>query len=364
MPLVITEEQQMIKDSAKDLLKSKSPIAELRRLRDTKDELGYNPQLWSMMTELGLTSLIIPEQFGGTAFGYVGLGQVIEETGRTLTCSPLISTSLLAASAILNGGNETQQQTYLPSIADGSQLIALAVDEKSSHQPDYISTSLSDSQLSGKKKFVLDGHIADKFIMSAKENGESKMVVVDSKAKGITIKRVQMMDNRNAAEVTFENVNIECSLDSYDGDLLEKVLDIGRIGIAAEMLGSMQEAFERTVAYLKERKQFGVAIGSFQALQHRAAIMFGEIELCKSVVIKALQAIDNGEDLKKLASLSKAKCGEVFKLVSNEGIQMFGGIGMTDDEEIGFFLKRARVAQHTFGDTNFHLNRLASIGGY
>jgi len=190
------------------------------------------------------------------------------------------------------------------------------------------------------------------------------MVVVDRKAAGIIVKRVHMMDNRNAAEVSFESVNIEHRLDAYVGNLLEWVLDVGRIGIAAEMLGSMQEAFERTIAYLKERRQFGVPIGSFQALQHRAAIMFGEIELCKSVVIKSLKAIDHGGDLKKLASLSKAKCGETFKLVSNEGIQMFGGIGMTDDEEIGFFLKRARVAQQTFGDTNFHLNRLATLGGY
>jgi len=200
--------------------------------------------------------------------------------------------------------------------------------------------------------------------LSVIDNGEPKLVIVDSKEEGVSIKRVHMMDSRNAAIVSFDSVAIENSLDSFKGDLVEWVLDIGRIGLAAEMLGSMQEAFERTIAYLKVRRQFGVPIGSFQALQHRAAIMFGEIELCKSVVIKALKAIDEGHDIDKLASLSKAKCGEVFKLVSNEGIQMFGGIGMTDDEEIGFFLKRARVAQQTFGDTNFHLNRLAALNGY
>jgi len=178
-----------------------------------------------------------------------------------------------------------------------------------------------------------------------------------------------MMDSRNAASIEFSHVKLghEALLgaENQAGSIIEKVLDIARIGASAEMLGSMSEAFERTLTYLKERQQFGKSIGSFQALQHRAAIMFSEIELCKSLVLKSLQAIDkDSPKLPLLASMTKAKVGETFQLVSNEGVQLFGGIGMTDDEAIGFFLKRARITQHAFGDKNYHLDRFAKLNGF
>ena len=234
-----------------------------------------------------------------------------------------------------------------------------------------------DSSLSGKKTFVLDGHIADKLIVVARTSGEQRaragltLFMVDRDAPGVSVTRTIMADSRNAANVSLDNVAVSADavIGAVDGgaDILDPALDIARIGLAAEMLGGTLECFERTVAYLKERKQFGVAIGSFQALKHRAANMFCEIELSKSCVLEALTALDEGRDateVAKLASLAKAKVGETYGLVSREGIQMHGGIGMTDEFEIGFFIKRAAVAEQTFGDVNYHRNRYGELEGY
>jgi len=298
---------------------------------------------------------------------------VFEQTGRNLTASPLLSTVLLSVTAINLGGNNLQKESLLPAIAEGQLKMTLAVDEGRHHNPHLISTTATSSNegflLNGKKTMVIDGHVADKFIVAATSDAGTALFIVDAQAEGISAERIISMDSRNYANVLFENVQLsrDAQLSEYESGaaLLEKTLDIGRVGLAAEMLGGVQEAFERTVNYLKEREQFGVPIGTFQALQHRAADMFCEIEMCKSVVIKALQSIDaDSDDLARLASLAKAKVGQVFQLVSNEAIQMHGGIGMTDDEEIGFFLKRARVAQRLLGDANFHLDRLARMSAY
>jgi len=380
MALIITEEQQMLKTSVKELLKNKGSIANLRKLRDDNDPIGFDKDLWDEMVEMGLASLTIPEAYGGLDFGYAGLGQVLEETGRALTASPLVSTVLLSSTAINLGGSVIQKEGLLPKIAEGNLVIGFANEEGKHHAPNHVKTT-ADLQgenylINGAKTFVLDGHVADQFIVVARTRGTAdqeegiELFVVDAKTEGITTERVVMMDSRNSAIIHFKDVKIPASskLDGFEKGgyaLLEKTLDIARIGLAAEMLGGILEAFERTIAYLKERQQFGVIIGTFQALQHRAAKMFCEIELCKSIVIKGLKAIDaDSPELAKLASLAKAKLGETYKLVSNESIQLFGGIGMTDEEEIGFFLKRARVAQQTFGDTNFHLDRLAKMKNY
>ncbi|MDC0007891.1 acyl-CoA dehydrogenase [Flavobacteriaceae bacterium] len=222
-----------------------------------------------------------------------------------------------------------------------------------------------------KKRFVIDGSISDYFIVSANHESEKNvdLILVDSKSEGISFNNKVHMDSRIYSDISFDNVKIEKdNFLSSNGDgfeILEKTLDIARIGLSAEMLGNVQQAFEMTMQYLKEREQFGVKIGSFQSLQHRSALMFGEIELCKSIVLKALQAIDSDDEkLPELASLAKAKLGQVSKLVTNEAVQMHGGIGVTDDADIGFFLKRTRVAQRTFGDSNFHLDRVAKINKY
>ena len=291
----------------------------------------------------------------------------------------MVSTILLGANIISMAGDTNQKENFLPQIADGKLLVALAADEKNHHQPLHVKTSATKNEngylINGKKIFVLDGHTANQIIILARTSGDindSKglsFFIVDTATSGINIERTINMDSRNAANITFDNLQVSVSaLLGNEGEassILEKVLDIARVGLSAEMLGMMLEAFERTMTYLKERQQFGVTIGSFQALQHRSAQMFCEIELCKSLVLKSLQAIDS--DSKRLpiyASMTKAKVGATLKLVSNEGVQMFGGIGMTDDEEIGFFLKRARVAQQTFGDSNYHLDRYSKLNGY
>ncbi|MFK7775527.1 MAG: acyl-CoA dehydrogenase family protein [Saprospiraceae bacterium] len=375
MNLVINEEQQMLKTSAKEFLKNRAPIEALRKLRDSKDSKGYDPQLWKEMAEMGWASLNIPEAYGGMDFGFVGFGQVLEEMGRTLVATPMVSTCLVGTSIINFGGNTMQKENFLPRIADGSILLSLASEESNAHRPLKVSTQYSktdnDYSISGKKVFVLDGNVADYFVVTTTDTNNKgiTLFIVDAKSEGITIEKKIMMDSRNAAVVTFENVKVtEADLIGEEGKgkkTLEKALDIARIGLSAEMLGSMQEAFDRTIAYLKERKQFGVVIGTFQALQHRAAHMYCEIQLCKSLVIKSLQAIDSDSPmLPYMASMTKSKVGEVLQLITNEGIQLFGGIGMTDDEEIGFFMKRARVAQQTFGDYNYHLDRFATLSGF
>ena len=377
MALVLNEEQAMLKESIKDFLNMKSPISALRELRDTNNPDGFDRSVWAEMAELGLTGLNISEEFGGLDFGYIALGQALEETGRTLAASPLVSTVLLSTTAINLCGSDTQKATLLPELAEGNLIMSFAHEEKTHHNPTHVSTTATlDGDfytINGSKTFVLDGHVADKFVVVARVSGAVndkegiQLFLVDSNREGVKVNRTMMMDNRNAAKVNFINTSIpkenKMNLSCYED--LEKIYAIGAIGLAAEMLGSAQECFEKTIAYLKERQQFGVAIGSFQALQHRAAKMFIDIELSKSVVIKALKAIDTNENnLTEIASLAKAKLGQTLKLVSNEGIQMHGGVGMTDDFEIGFFIKRARVAQQTLGDYNYHLDRYAKLRGY
>ena len=374
MALIINEEQQMLKESTKEFLDSKSPLSSMRELRDN-DFQTYDKELWMEMVEMGWTSLTIPEKYNGLNFGYVGLGQVLEEMGRKLTASPIISTVLMSSTLINLSKNEVLKTKLFQEIMNGSKLLTLAHEEGKHHNSNSLDTLISNEKdffvLNGKKNFVIDGSVSDYLIVSAKDESDSNtlIVLVDANANGIKFNHKVHMDSRTYSDITFNNVKIEKdNFLSSNGDgfsILDKTFDIARIGLASEMLGSIQEAFETTMTYLKEREQFGVKIGSFQALQHRSALMFGEIELCKSIVLKALQSIDsNDSNLSKYASLAKAKLGLVFKLVSNEAVQMHGGIGVTDDADIGFFLKRARVIQRILGDSNYHLDRLAKINNY
>ena len=379
MALVLNEEQRLLQDTAKDFLSKYAPIASLRKLRDEHNPIGYDPALWLQMTEMGWASVILPEAYGGLEFGFLGLGVVLEESGRTLTASPLFASAVVGASAVLLGGSEQQKQMLLPQIASGDLTLALALEESHHHRPTHITTTANmqgdDFVLNGNKCFVLDGHSADKLIVVARSSGTESdsvgltLLLVDRNAKGISCHRTIMADSRNAANITFENVIVPAAdiLGTVDNgwSILEPVLDRGRVAIAAEMMGCALEAFERTVAYLKEREQFGVQIGSFQALQHRAAHMQSELELCRSVLLQALSTVDDApEQLPLLASLAKARLNVLVKLITNEAVQMHGGIGVTDDLEIGFFLKRARVAMQIFGDTGFHKDRYATLCGY
>ncbi|MCH1557690.1 MAG: acyl-CoA/acyl-ACP dehydrogenase [Flavobacteriaceae bacterium] len=374
MSLVINEEQNMLKSSAKELLDLKSPISLMRKLRD-ENYNQFDSNLWKEMVEMGWTALTIPEKYNGLNFGYVGLGQVLEETGRKLTVSPMISTVLVSTTLISLSKNEVLKSKLFDEIMSGNKLCTLAHEESSHHNRNVDLSIVSKNKekfiLNGKKRFVIDGSISDYLIVSANSEytGILNLIIVESKSKGITFDNKVHMDSKIYSDISFNNV--ELSKDHFlsteeDGQkILEKTFDIACVGLAAEMLGNIQQAFEMTMQYLKEREQFGVKIGSFQALQHRSAIMFGEIELCKSIVLKALQSVDSdSKNLPELASLAKSKLGLTAKLVTNEAVQMHGGIGVTDDADIGFFLKKTRVAQRIFGDSNYHLDRVAKFNNY
>ncbi|WP_298378832.1 acyl-CoA dehydrogenase [uncultured Bradyrhizobium sp.] len=379
MALVLTEEQSMLRDSARGLISDKAPVAHLRSLRDSKDTTGFSRELWKTFAEMGFSGLLVPDQFGGSGLGCVEAGIVMEEIGRTLMPSPFLATSVLAASALSRGGSEAQKAQHLPKIADGSLLAALAIDEGAKHRP--LQTKLQATRsgngfkLSGDKAFVVDGHTADLLIVAGRTAGSAgdknglTLFLVDPKAKGLAVERTAMVDSHNAARIVFDNVevNADSVLGEVDqgGGLLEGVLNIGRGAVASEMVGLSDEVFGRTVTYLKERKQFGKAIGEFQALQHRAAELYIDIEITRAAVLKALQALD--ADLDKAGNavaVAKARAGTTATLAVQEGVQMHGGMGMTDQFDIGFFMKRARVCQELFGDSNFHTDQLASGKGY
>ncbi|MCA1456876.1 acyl-CoA dehydrogenase family protein [Bradyrhizobium sp. BRP22] len=379
MALVLTEEQSMLRDSARGLISDKAPVSHLRQLRDSKDETGFSRELWKIFAEMGFSGLLVPEQYGGSGLGAVEAGIVMEEIGRTLMPSPFLATSVLAASALLRGGSEAQKAQHLPGIADGSLLAALAVDEGAKHRPLQTNMQAVRSgngfRLNGDKALVVDGHTAGLLIVAARTAGSAgekngvTLFLVDPKAKGIATERTIMVDSHNAARIVFDNVEVDA--DSVLGEvdqgypLLETVLNVGRGAVASEMVGLSEEVFGRTVAYLKERKQFGKAIGEFQALQHRAAQLYIDIEITRAAVLKALQALDaDAANAASAVSVAKARAGTTATLAVQEGVQMHGGMGMTDQFDIGFFMKRARVCQELFGDSNFHADQLARAKGY
>jgi len=376
--LVLTDEQAMIRDSADGFFAEKGPVSELRRLRDANDATGFGRELWKSMAEMGFAGILVPEAHGGVGLGHVAAGLVQEAIGRNLSPTPMLSTAILGATAIASGGTEEQKASLLPRLAAGELLTALAAEEKSRHAPTHVETRAEPSgngfRLTGRKTFVLDGHVADKLIVAARTAGDAAdargltLFLVDRQADGVAVERTVMVDNRNAARVELDGVQVDGAdvLGEVDGGwpVLERVLDVGRACLAAELLGVSTESFRRTVDYLKQREQFGVKIGSFQALQHRAAHLFCEIELLRSATLRALQALDEGGNAALFVSLAKGKAGEVAKLATNEAVQMHGGIGMTDEFDIGFFMKRARAATETFGDLAFHGDRMARLMGY
>ena len=363
---VLTEEQSMLRDAAKSWVQEKSPVTAFRKMRDSGTDLGYDAAAWNEMAEMGWAGVIIPEEYGGSAFGYLSLGLILEETGRTLTASPLLASALGAASALILGGSEAQKAEYLPKIAAGELVATLAVDEGPHHAPDKVATEVKGGKLTGKKVFVLEGMAATLFVVSAKAGDAIELYLVKADAPGVSRQKLSLADSRGAANVSFDGVAVS-DADKLSGGyaLLEKTLDRARAGISAEMLGAALQAFEVTLDYLKTRVQFGQVIGSFQALQHRAAKMFTELELSRSAVEAALTAIDNDSpDVAELASLAKAKMGDTFHLVSNEMVQMHGGIGMTDAHDAGFYLKRARACEAAFGNQAYHRDRYARLQGY
>ena len=377
MALVLNEEQQLLRDSAKTFLQESSPVESLRKLRDSGEE--WSPTLWADMAEMGWPGIVIPEDYDGLEFGYVGAGLLFEECGRTLATSPLLSSSLVSSSIIAALGSEDQKQAVLPAIVSGEMILTLALNETNRFDPSATTMSATTDGdgfvLSGKKVHVLDGNIAQKILVVARTDGAPgdkdglSVFMVGRDSEGLTFSNTRSVDNHLAADIQFDAVRV--GTDSLLGEAgkcwsqLDRALDIGAVCSSSEMLGIAEESFERTIQYLKERKQFGVFVGSFQALQHRAALLFCELDLCRSVVLKALQAIDgDSKDRALLASVAKLKCGKTAKLAVNEAVQMFAGIGMTDEFDIGFFMKRAAAARQEYGDDYYHSDRFAQLRGY
>ncbi len=376
---VLTEEQSMLRDAARTWVQDKSPISAFRKLRDSGSEIGYDPAVFAEMAEMGWTGVIVPEEYGGSDFGYLSLGLVLEETGKTLTASPLLSSALAAASAIILGGTDAQKSAWLPRIASGELVATLAVDEGAHHAPEKTALKAEKSSagwtLTGEKSFVLEGPSAALFVVAARTSGKPgetdgvTLFLVPGDANGLTRHIRKLADSRGCATLSFDKV--EVGADAVLGEagkgwnLLEQTLDRARAGLAAEMLGCATQAFETTLDYLKTRVQFGQLIGSFQALQHRAAKMFTELELTRSCVEAALDAIDHSSPhVPELASLAKARMGDTLHLISNEMVQMHGGIGMTDAHDAGLYLKRARACEAAYGGQSYHRDRYARLNGY
>ena len=375
---VLTEEQTMLRDAAKGWASESAPVGALRRLRDSKSGHSFDPAAWKEMGEMGWAGVIVPEAYDGSAFGYLGLGLILEETGRTLAASPLLSTAMIAASALQLAGSDDQKQTWLPRIATGETVATLAIDEGAHHAPARTALTAtnngSDYVLNGTKTFVLDGEAADLLIVVARTGGAPgstdglTLFLVPGDAAGVNRTHLSLMDSRGAAQIAFDGAEI--AADAVLGEVdkgwavLEPTLDRAYAGLAAEMLGSASAAFDITLDYLKTRTQFGQVIGSFQALQHRAAKWFTDLETTRSCVEAALEALDSGADTRALASLAKAKACELVHLASNEMVQMHGGIGMTDAHDAGLYMKRARVTEALFGGASFHRDRYARLMGF
>lgn len=375
----LSEEQVMLRDAAKAWVSEQAPVGRLRALRD-KDVMDcFDRDLWAEVGQMGWAGVIVPEAQGGSAFGFRALGLILEETGRTLAPIPLLATAATGASALIHGGTRAQAEEWLPRIASGEAIVTLAVDETAHHAPEM--TRLQAVRegdgwvLSGAKTFVMEGFSAHAYVVVARTSGEPgsprgiTLFLVEPKAKRLSRRRLHVIDSRGWADVIFNQVEVgeDAVLGEVDNgfDLLEQILDHSRIALAAEMLGSATQAFETTLDYLKTRTQFGQAIGTFQALQHRAAKLYTDLELTRSCVEAALDAVDDrSNDIRALASLAKAKASELVHLVSNEMVQMHGGIGMTDAADPGLYMKRARVTEAAYGSAAYHRDRYARLGGF
>jgi alkylation response protein AidB-like acyl-CoA dehydrogenase len=388
MKLVLSEEHQILKETAAEFVRSKTSLKRIRALRDSRDRTGFSRDLWHEMAALGWVGIVIPETYGGSGFGYSHLMVVMEELGRGLMPEPMVP-AVLGSAALVAGGNERQKRALLPAIAKGETLVALGYQEGGSRfDPCHVTMRAERTggawRLRGEKRLVLAAQAADSLIVSARTGGAVgdrsgvTLFLLDRKAAGLTVTQQSLVDSRPAAIVRLDGVEVDASAIGVEVDasaivgevdlgaaVLEAAIDRGTAALVAEMLGSMLAAFDMTLAYLKTRKQFGVLIGTFQALKHRAAVVYTETELSRSAVMTACFALDEDDArAPELVSLAKARLSDAFVLTANEAIQMHGGIGMTDEHDIGFFLKRARAAEMTFGDAAWHRRRYAEMHGY
>jgi alkylation response protein AidB-like acyl-CoA dehydrogenase len=374
MPLYLNDEQSMLRDTAREFIAEHAPVAHLRKLRDANDTTGFSRDLWKQFAEMGLNGVLIPEDLGGLGLGHVEAGVVLEEIGRNLSPSPFLATAVAAVEALKGA---VQAERWFPGIIAGETVAALAIDEVAKHREQIglkAERSGNGFRLTGAKQFVTHGHVADLLIVAARTAGSVNdaegitLFAVPRDAANLTASPERLADASLAARLTFDGVEVDADavIGEVDAgrDPLRRLLRAGRTGASAELLGVGGGAMDMTIGYLKERKQFGVPIGSFQALQHRAAHLYAEMEIARAAVLKAQQLLDSGSDADDAVSVAKAMAGLATTLSVQEGIQMHGGIGMTDEYDIGFYMKRARVLVEMFGDVGFHVDRLARAAGY
>ena len=377
MNFALSEEQQMLQASANEFVKRESSLKRIRELRE--DEAGFSRELWGKMAELGWHGVLFPEEHGGLGEGMVEMIVVLEELGRGLMPEPVISTVLMGGGALLLGGSAEQKSTWLPGVIEGEKFLSFGYMERQSrYNPfDVTTTAKKDGEgwvLDGEKMFVPDAGVSERIIVTARSAGDRRsregveMFLVDPKASGVSLTSIPTMDWRKQYVVKLDGVKVDEADRLSGGDsgvALEGTLDRATVGLAAEMLGGMNEAFNMTMEYLKTRQQFGVPIGSFQALKHRAADEYVQTELSRSSIYYAAMTIDeNMPDMQRAVSTAKARCNDAFHLIGNESIQMHGGIGVTDEHDIGFYFKRGRVAAVTLGDSEYHRDRYARLKEY
>ncbi len=378
MELVLSEDQELIAKTARDFVAERAPLSRTRELRDAGEGAGFSDSLWKEMAEMGWVGISLPESVGGGGMGYAEMVLVMEALGRTLAPEPFLA-AVLSGEALSLGGDTAQQEKWLTPLAAGESLVALAFEEAGSrwnrqHAATRAEPSGEGFRIRGEKIGVLDGHAAEAFVVVARTSGDVQdadgidLFVVPADAPGVSQQRQTRVDSRGAALVSFDvEVSAEARIGGggTGGELLDRVLDRATVALCGEMLGGMQQALEMTLDYMKEREQFGVRIGSFQALKHRAARLFIDVELARSTVMAAARAVDEGVgEAAMLVSLAKAQCSEAYVHVADEAVQIFGGVGMTDEYDIGFFMKRARAAELTFGDGTWHRDRWARCSGY
>ena len=371
--LILNEEETMLAESARGFLDADAPVSKLRALRD--EGRTHDPALWAQMAAMGWCGVLVPEDNGGVDMGHAAAGIIAHELGKTLAVSPFLSTAVMAATALKQVDSAASAER-LSAIAEGRLTYALALDETSKFAPENSQLACEKSgngfRLNGQKSFVVDGGFADRVLVLARSGeGPEDLTLFDLPADraGITRNDQAMIDSRNAARVEFDNV--EATGDDIIGaagdamTVLRPALQAGQAALSAEMTGLAAGAADMTVGYLKERQQFGRPIGSFQALQHRAAHLWCEMEVTGSAILHAGRMLDSDPGNAALAvSLAKARAIKTAKLAVIEGVQMHGGIGMTDAFDMGFFMKRARVASEWLGDYGYHAEQVAAARGF
>jgi alkylation response protein AidB-like acyl-CoA dehydrogenase len=372
---LLTDDQKMLQDTAATFLREEGrPAKQLRHWRDIGCKDGFGHGLWKQFGELGLTGICIPESAGGLGLGSTEAALVLEEIGRNLTPSPFLSSAVAAVRAL---EGTAHAQRWFPGILAGEAVIALAIDEGPHHAPGQVALGAERQGngfiLSGEKQFVVQGASADMILVAARTSGSGTdgitLFALEEDAAGLSVENVALADSSKAARLTFDQVALDA--DSVVGEVdngwapLSRALNAGRAGSAAELVGVAAGATALTLDYLKQRQQFGKLIGEFQALQHRAAHLYGEIEIARAAALKAAQLLDGGDPSAALmVSVAKAKAADVAGLAAREGVQMHGGIGMTDEHDIGLYLKRQAVLAPMFGDVRYHRNRVAGLSGY